>query len=220
MDGGGFRDRAEAGRQLAERLKGRKMERPMVLGLARGGVVVAHEIAIELGAEEDVLVARKVGFPAHLEYGIGAVAPDGVVVFDPATLARVGIKEEQFVELATAERRVVDERLAAYRNRTEPPAVKGRTAIIVDDGIATGVTAIAAIRYVRSLHPKEILLAVPVCASDAREGLEQEADELICLHEPTSFHSVGMWYEDFQQVEDDDVVRILSTGWLNRHALI
>jgi len=205
-----FRDRQDAGRQLAIVLQRFRSEGPLVLGLARGGVVLAHQIATVLDCDLDVLVARKVGAPGHPEFGIGAVAPDGVQVSNPRVLEFLAISESAFDQLANRERAEVDRRLLLYRSRAGPPAVRGRTAIVVDDGLATGVTALASARYVRTLQPRRLVLAVPVCSQPAHEVLQPEVDEMICLSRPEQFRAVGEWYQDFSQVEDDEILDLLK----------
>ena len=205
-----FRDRADAGRQLAEVLEFLRDERPVVLGLVRGGLVLAAEIAKELHCEFDVLVARKVGAPHHPEYGIGAVAPNGVKVSDAYALQRLGLSGAAFDQLAEKEFAEVERRLAAYRGGRASFDIHDRTAIVVDDGIATGVTAVAACQYVRTLKPSKLVLAVPVCTAQARATLEPEVDEFVCVAQPEPFYSVGQWYEDFGQVEDEQVLELLS----------
>jgi predicted phosphoribosyltransferase len=184
----------------------------LVLGLARGGIVLAAEIARELACDMDVLVARKVGAPHHPEFGIGAVAPGGISVHNPEALHRLHLTRAEFEMLAQEEMREVERRLEAYRGSDQPPRVSGRTAIIVDDGLATGVTAKASCRYIRRLQPKHLALAVPLCTGEAREALEPEVDEFVCLEQPEPFYAVSQWYDDFDQVEDDEVLELLRTN--------
>jgi predicted phosphoribosyltransferase len=205
-----FLDRSDAGRQLATALMRLEGEKPVVLGLARGGVVVAAEVARGLGASLDVMVARKVGAPSHPEYGIGAVAPGGGEVFDRNAVARLGISEEQLRALAARETVELERRLEAYRPEREPLDVADRTVILVDDGLATGITAIAAARYLRSLYPRRLVLAVPVCAPQSASNLADEVDEIVCLAQPERFYAVGQWYEDFSQTEDSEVLELLA----------
>ncbi|MEZ0325168.1 MAG: phosphoribosyltransferase [Fimbriimonas sp.] len=204
-----FSNRGDAGRQLASALTHLRQRNPIVLGLVRGGLVLAAEIARELRCEMDVLVARKVGAPHHPEFGIGAVAPGGISVHNQQALHRLHLTRAEFEMLAQAEFREIERRLNAYRDAGQPLNVKGRTAIIVDDGLATGVTAKAACRYVRSLEPSHLVLAVPVCTRESQADLEQEVDEFVCLAQPEPFYSVGQWYDDFTQVEDQEVLDLL-----------
>jgi predicted phosphoribosyltransferase len=204
-----FKNREQAGWQLGDALKFLKEERPLILGLARGGLVLAAEVAAHLGCDFEVLVARKVGAPHHPEYGIGAVAPGGVKVYEPRALERLFMNEAAFNQLAEKEIEELERRLETYRNGRELPKLEQRTVVIVDDGLATGVTAIAACRYIRSLHPHKLVLAVPVSTQQAKEALEKEVVQFVCLAQPEPFYSVGQWYDDFTQVEDEQVMRLL-----------
>lgn len=205
-----FRDRADAGRRLAERLAMPSGTRPLVLGLARGGMVVAAEVARALNADLNVLVARKVGAPAYPEFGIGAVGPDGARYFDDRSVASLGLTSGDLDELSEREAREVRRRLEAYRGDRAAPVLRDRVVIVVDDGLATGVTAVAAMRYVRGGHPSRTILAVPVCAGAAADLLAGYVDELVCLSRPDDFRSVGEWYDDFDQTSDREVVRLLA----------
>ena len=203
-----FRDRVDAGQQLSQALQGYESSRPLILGLARGGVVLAGEIARTLHADLDVLIARKVGARGQPEFGIGAVAPGGIQVANDRALAMLHISSDDFRQLAAREELEVKRRLREYRGN-RPLQLAGRSVIIVDDGLATGVTAQAAVRYARSQNPEKLVLAVPICTHQARKLLELEVDELVFLHEPEPFYSVGQFYEDFAQVDDDEVIRLL-----------
>jgi putative phosphoribosyl transferase len=205
-----FADRREAGRQLAVQLLVLADERPVVVGLPRGGIPVAAEVAAALAAPLDFLAVRKLGAPHNPEYGIGAVAEDGTRVFDPEALAVLDIDNralEAIVDRETAELR---RRVISYRHGREPLALEGRTVIVVDDGVATGVTDTAALRAIRRLRPRRLVLAVPVCAPDSAARLRDEADEVVCLLEPRMLYGVGQWYEDFSQVSDDEVIAALG----------
>lgn len=202
-----FRDRRDAGRTLAEVLKASRTSPPLVLGLARGGIVVADEVAKALGAPLDVMVARKVGAPAQPEMAVGALTPD-VLVLDP----RVDRDHPQIQERIQAETAEVYRRLRRYRGVEAEPDVAGRDVILVDDGLATGRTALAAVRALRAGGARHITLAVPVGASDTVNKLEAEVDVLVCVHQPASFFAVGEGYESFTPVSDEEVVRILSAA--------
>jgi putative phosphoribosyl transferase len=207
-----FRDRREAGRELATALERHRGADPIALGLARGGLILAREIADALECDLDVLVARKVGAPQHPEYGIGAVAPGGIQEVDERALERLGLTMDEFDRLAGIEESEVRRRLDAYRAGRPPLDIQGRTAIVVDDGLATGVTAKAACRYVRSLEPEAVVLAVPVGSREACDALGAIVDEVVCLTTPEPFNSVGQWYEQFAQVEDEEAIAALTPG--------
>jgi putative phosphoribosyl transferase len=208
-----FRDRKEAGRELAEQLRIRQekgiLPHPVVLALPRGGVAVAREIARALDAPLDVLVVRKIGAPFHEEFGLGALAGEGPPLFDERTLAQLGLTEDDLAPVVDRERKELRRREERYRQGRPPPSLNDRTAIVVDDGVATGSTARAALRAVRRQEPERLVLAVPVCAPEAAETLRGEVDELVCLHRPRLFSSVGEWYADFAQLTDADVLEAL-----------
>jgi putative phosphoribosyl transferase len=206
-----FADRTEAGRMLGERLAGLVGDDAVVLGIPRGGVVVAAEVARALGAPLDVVVPRKVGAPFNPELGLGAVAP-GVQVLDHRLIRDLGVTAEYLEREIAAQEREIARRMEAYRGGREPVEVAGRTAIVVDDGVATGGTAAAAARWARSQDASEVVLAVPVAPPQARPMLEREADRFIALGTPEPFHAVGQWYRDFDQVSDAEVVALLGTA--------
>lgn len=204
-----FANRREAGRRLGERLLALAAERPIVVGLPRGGIPVAEEVALALRAPLEVLVVRKLGAPHNPEYGVGAIAEGGVRVFDPEALAVLGIDNRDLEELAAQEALELRRRVEAYRGERVPLPLKGRTVIVVDDGVATGLTDTAALRAIRRRRPRRLLLAVPVSAPDSAERLREEADEVVCLLEPHLLRGVGQWYRDFSQVSDDEVIAAL-----------
>jgi predicted phosphoribosyltransferase len=208
-----FHDRRQAGRDLAARLlqtvPDGGLTDPLVLALPRGGVPVAAEIAQALGAQLDVLVVRKIGMPGRPEAGIGALVDDEPPQFDEQSLRMLGLSEDRLAPDIARERSEVHRREDLYRRGRPAPAVTGRTVILVDDGLATGVTARAALRHLRRQKPARLILAIPVCGADAPARMRQEADDIVCLQQPRSFYAVGQWYEDFDQVGDSEVLRTL-----------
>jgi putative phosphoribosyl transferase len=204
-----FRDRHDAGLQLATRLQAEALHDPVVLALPRGGVPVAFEIARTIECPLDVLVVRKVGAPQHREFGIGAIAEGGVTVRDEAAMRMVGVSAERFEQLASDERRELDRRVRLYRGDRALPNLAGRDVVLVDDGLATGVTAEAAIHAARELGADRVVLAAPVSAADTAARLSAIA-ELACLATPARFSAVGEWYDDFGQTTDDEVLDLLE----------
>lgn len=207
-----FRDRRDAGRRLANLLAGYAAEAPVVLALPRGGVPVAYEIARKLNAELEVLVSRKVGVPWHRELGIGAVAEGGHVHVSPDVLATAGLGEEQLAAAIDAERDEVAVRVRRFRGDRPRVPLGGRTVILVDDGIATGGTVMAALAAIHAAGPRKVVLAVPVAPRDTLDALASEVDEVVCPLVPVDLHAIGLWYEDFEQVEDAEVVRLLEAS--------
>ena len=204
-----FADRAAAGRALAERLEHLRGADVVVLGIPRGGLPVAAEIARALNAPLDVVVPRKVGAPRNPELALGAVAP-GVRVFDERLVRMLQVPEEYLqAEAATQEREVL-RRTETYRAGRPPLDLKGKVAVIVDDGVATGSTVVAATRWVRSQDPARAIIAIPVGPPDARLRLAGEADEVVFVDTPEPFYAVGQWYERFDQLTDDEVIGILQ----------
>ncbi len=207
-----FEDRADAGRRLAERLSSYKDERTIVFALPRGGVPVGAEISRLLDAPLEVIVARKLGAPGQPEFGIGAVAPGGVRVLNERAVQALDIPGDYLEWITDREASEVERRLKLFRGEGRPyPDLWTRTAILVDDGLATGVTARAALLALRRLNPSRLVLAIPVCAPQTVELLRSEADDLICLLIPDELEAVGLWYRDFKQVSDEEVVRLLQS---------
>lgn len=205
-----FTDRTEAGRRLAKVLQRRADASAVVLALPRGGVPVALEIAGALGAPLDVIGVRKVGAPGRPQFGVGAVTEDGGVFLDERTIDEFGISRDHVATIVETRRREVAHDVARYRGDRPMIDVQGRTVIVVDDGLATGVTAKAAVRAVRDHGAERVLLTVPVCSTEGRNDLARDADEVVCLLIPEHFLAVGQWYEDFGQVTDDEVLDALA----------
>jgi putative phosphoribosyl transferase len=210
MKGARFRDRREAGRQLAEALA-RYAGQPgvLVLALPRGGVPVGYEVARVLQAPLDVMLVRKLGVPGHEELAMGAIASGGVRIVSNEVVSTLGIDEREIAAVAAAEEAELDRRERAYRNGRAAPDVRGRTVILVDDGLATGSTMRAAAAALRAQGTKRLVVAVPVAPPETCEAMRSEVDEVICAREPEPFLAVGVWYEDFSQTTDDEVRELL-----------
>lgn len=206
-----FRDRADAGRRLRRRLEKYGNRRDvMVLGIPRGGVAVAFEVAKELGLGLDVFVSRKLGVPGQEELAFGAITGGGVRVLNRHIVDVVGISEAEIERIAARVLEEVEGRERVYRGAREALAVAGKTVIVVDDGVATGASMEAAIEALRQMKPAWLVVAVPVASVAACERLQQEADELVCLETPVDFYAVGQFYEDFRQVTDEEVTGLLG----------
>ena len=208
-----FQDRIDAGKRLAERLD-RFARQPdvVVLGLPRGGIPVAHEVAARLGARLDVFLVRKLGVPGHPELAMGAIAEGGVEVLSRDLIHELGIPDALVQRVAARERVELERRDASYRGNRGAVPVHDRTVILVDDGLATGSTMQAAIVSLRQRDPKRIVVAVPVGAKETCQSLARSADEVICVAMPEPFNAVGLWYEDFSQTSDEEVRRLLESG--------
>jgi len=206
-----FEDRVDAGRRLAKRLEGYAHRADVVvLGVPRGGVVVASEVAMALGVPLDVFLSRKLGVPGQTELAFGAVSASGGRYLDEYILRTTGITNAQ-VEWITAEvRKELDRRASVYRGGRPPLDVSGKTVLLVDDGVATGASVYAAILALRQMEPARLLLAVPVAPASAWEWLRTVVDEIVCLELPEPFAAVGGFYRNFAQVEDVEVVRLLQ----------
>jgi predicted phosphoribosyltransferase len=206
-----FRDRFDAGRHLAARLR-HYAGRPdvVVLALPRGGVPVGYEVARALGASLDVFVVRKLGVPGHEELAMGAIASGGVRVLNKEVLRELPISDEDLDAVSAREQLELSRREEEYRGARPPADVRGKTVILVDDGLATGSTMRAAVAALRRLGPARIVVAVPVGARSTCAELAREADEAVCAEEPEPFHAVGLWYYDFAQTSDDEVRDLLA----------
>jgi putative phosphoribosyl transferase len=207
-----FLDRRDAGRQLALKLQDYAGDPGvLVLGLPRGGVPVAYEVARALHAPLDVFVVRKLGVPGHRELAMGAIASGGIRVLNPDLINGLGITPAMVESVAARELLELERQQRAYRGDAPLPELAGRTVIVVDDGLATGSTMRAAVRALRQADPKRIIVAVPVAARETAFSLHQEAD-VVCLSTPPDFHAVSMWYEDFSQTSDDEVRNLLESA--------
>ena len=205
-----YMDRVDAGRALARELTTSNETGDIVLGVARGGVVVAKEVADALSVPLDVIVPRKIGAPYEPELGIGAISIWGDAVIVDGSLARVtGADPDYISREIQAQREESERRLLAYRGKADPPDLRGINAIVVDDGVATGYTLQAAVQGLRNLGTGRIVIAVPVGAPDALDRLAEVADNVICPIRPSAFYAVGSWYTEFPQVSDEQVVAIL-----------
>lgn len=206
-----YADRVQAGRFLAEALAHLKGQQDVVvLGVPRGGVVVAAQVAKALGAPLDVAITRKVGAPGNPEFAIGAVSEGDALVLDQATIQHLGVPEDYIRREVARQRVELARRLALYRRGREPVPVQGKTVVLVDDGVATGATMLATVQTLRARGPARIIVAVPVASADALDRLAQEADEVVCPYVPTFFWAVGAFYEQFDQTPDEEVVRLLE----------
>jgi len=209
-----FRDRREAGRLLAERLgflRGR--EGLLVLGIPRGGVVVAAQVAQALGAPLDVFIARKLGAPHNPELAVGAVASSGEVVVDEHLIAALGVPQSYVDAEIERQRTEIQRRLDVYRGDRPAPDFRDKTVILTDDGVATGATMRAAIQALKSTELKELIVALPVGPPDTVQELADMVDRMICLHTPAIFWAVGAFYIDFGQTSDAEVTQLLRSGW-------
>jgi predicted phosphoribosyltransferase len=209
-----FKNRTEAGRQLAKRL-GAYARRPdaVVLALPRGGVPVGFAIAQRLGIALDILIVRKLGMPGHEEFAMGAVGSGGVRVLQPGVPGLMGVTPEAVEAVTARELAELQRRERAYRGGRPPLDLAGRSAILVDDGVATGSTMLAAIEVARRMGPRTLVLAIPVAPPDTAAALEARVDEFVCLSTPLHFRAVGQWYDAFDQTSDEEVQDLLATAW-------
>jgi predicted phosphoribosyltransferase len=214
-----FANRVTAGRWLAAALKQARNEHPLVLALPRGGVPVAFEIAHELEAPLDVLVVKKIGAPGNPELAIGAVAPDATIV-DEEAVQMLGVSERYLRDALERSRAELLSQMQRLRDDEPWPDVRGRTVIVVDDGIATGATAKAAVQAVRKLGATKVVIAAPVCSRQAARELASLADEVVSLYYPAAFGAVGLWYVDFTQTSDQEVRDLLNRARAEREARV
>jgi len=209
-----FRNRAEAGRELGERLAERYAGRQdlLVLGLPRGGVVVGREVADRLDATLDVLVVRKLGFPGQSELAMGAIASGGVGVLNDVLLDQTGVSQALVDDVVAREHVELERREGLYRGDRPAPDVAGKTVLVVDDGLATGSTMLAAVQALRLLGAGRVVVAVPTAPRQTCESLDDVADGVVCLRQPHPFYAVGLSYEDFAEVSDDEVRALLGSS--------
>lgn len=206
-----FKDRREAGQKLAEKLLEYRDDNPIILALPRGGVPVGYEVAERLNASLDTIVARKLGAPGNPEFGLGAIAPNEVLVLNTETLRSLGLQRRDLDETIKQEKLEMGRRIAKYRSGKWSRNASRETIIVVDDGLATGVTARAALESVKlSYEPKKLIFAAPVCAQSSLKSLETSADKVVCVNEPEDLMAIGEWYENFPQTSDEEVLSYLN----------
>lgn len=207
-----FRDRQDGGEQLANKLKPRykHLKDLVILGLPRGGMVTAREVAAALKKPLDIVAPRKISAPGNSEFAIGAITEDGEGVFDEDLIERYRISQSYIDEEIKKEKAEARRRLELYRAGREPLSIKDKIAVLVDDGIATGATMQAAIKYIKKQDPKEIWVAVPVSARASYKKIRKEIDKVLYLHAPFYFGAVGAFYENFPQTEDEEVIKIME----------
>jgi len=206
-----FRDRVEAGQSLAKELAWLRDEKGViVLGVPRGGVVVANEIAKALHAPLDVYITRKLGAPHNPELAIGALASDGAAFLDQEMIRRLGVTAEFVQSEIARQRKEIARRMAAYRGARPEPDLHDKSVVLVDDGVATGATVLASLRAIRQRQPRQLVLAVPVGAPDSISSLQKQADRVVCLYSPEVFWAVGSFYSDFHQTSDQEVIQMLA----------
>ena len=205
-----FVDRVDAGRRLAEKLTKHRGQNVLVLGIPRGGVPVAAEVAKALGGELDVIVARKLRAPGSPELAIGAVTANGGRYLNDRIIYEIGVSNDYIERITASEMEEAHRRESKFREGRRPPEIEGRTVIVVDDGLATGATMRAAVRSVRQARPTRVIVAVPVGARESCEALAEEADEVVCPHRPEMFFAIGGFYQNFEPTDDEEVRRLLS----------
>ncbi len=207
-----FKDRTEAGRLLAEELTGRIAKDGVVLAIPRGGVVVGAELARGLGLKLDLIIPRKIGSPHNPEVAIGAIAQNGEPILDHRLIERLGVAETDLSEIMASELDEINRRMLLYRGNEnyKHRDYSGKQLIVVDDGIATGYTMLAALSSARGMRPRELILAVPVAPPDTLEIMKKEVDQVVCLLTPDNFYAVGQFYVNFDQTDDAVVVKLLK----------
>ncbi|NCJ08135.1 phosphoribosyltransferase [Synechococcales cyanobacterium C] len=211
-----FRNRTEAGHQLAQHLSAYAHRADvLILGLPRGGVVVASAVAQDLQVAMDIWLVRKLAAPTQPELAIGAIALGGVQVLSPDLIQWLQVSDQTLAQVIAKEQKELERRHYTYRQQRPPPAVRDRTLIVVDDGIATGSTMTATLQALRTQNPHQIIVAVPVAPPEVCAQVRTWADEVVCLQQPSTLHAIGYWYSDFTQVPDQTVCRLLHHQWTN-----
>ena len=206
-----FRDRVEAGRALAHKLESyRGQEDVLVLALPRGGVPIAFEVSRAIEAPLDIYLVRKLGVPGHEELAIGAIASGGVRVLNHDVVYMTGIDEQGIDAIAEREQKEIERRERTYRDGRPAAEIAGKTIILIDDGLATGATMLAAARAIRKQRPAKLVVAVPVSSPEVCDYFRKEVDEIVCAEMPTPFQAVGLWYDDFTQTSDEEVRELLD----------
>lgn len=206
-----FKDRTDAGQRLAEKLKIYEKDRPLILALPRGGVPVGYEVARDLKAPLDTVVARKIGAPFNPEYGVGAIAPGDVLVLDNRLLQILDLRTEDLDPIIDREMEEMDRRMVRYKSGEYAKNIQANTIIIIDDGLATGVTARAAIESVKiTWKPQRIIFAAPICSRETAEFLRDLVDEVVCVAEVDNLAAIGFWYQEFSQTTDEEVLNYLE----------
>lgn len=220
-----FANRAEAGARLGTELLRRlprlREEDPLVLAIPRGGVPVGYEAARRLDAPLDLFIARKLGAPGHEELGIGAVAPGGTRFLDRDAIRALDVSDEYIEEVTRKELAELERRLRRFRGDRPPPRIAGRSVVLVDDGLATGVTALASLAALRLERPRRLVFAAPVCSVEGAQTVARQADDVVCVAMPDRFFGVGAWYHDFTQTTDEEVENLLArreAEWLADHS--
>ena len=211
-----FADRVEAGRrlgmELVRRLPQVRDEDPLVLAIPRGGVPVGYEVARAIDAPLDLFIARKLGAPGHEELGIGAVAPGGTRFLDADAIRALNVSDAYIEEVTRKELAELERRLRRFRGDRPPPRIEGRSVVLVDDGLATGVTALASLAALKLQHPRRLVFAAPVCSPEGAQAVARHADDVVCVATPDRFFGVGAWYHDFTQTTDEEVEELLVRG--------
>lgn len=206
-------DRIDAGKQLAQQLRSyRNAQNTIVLALPRGGVPVAYEISKQLNLPLDVMIVRKIGSPMHVEYAIGAIASGNVQLLNQQAIRDLNVTQEELSDIIDEEREELTRRAFLYRKKQDKLPINNQTVILIDDGIATGFTMQAAILAIKKMQPKQLIVAVPVASMEAIRNLKPLVDELICLIIPEHFYAVGNWYQNFNQISDQEVIDILNSN--------